>query len=210
MGALNLQTGRRRHGRRHVDTQLRLCASTGSLCRSQPLARCLRSLNCVNCSGKRGGAGTMTAFDAACMAAPAAAAAAAAATPAAVGYSDFEEFNDAWHTHCGYHPGLRTHEEMLAVLNSNSWRLRFALRCAATPEEFFFGPAKEALRAASLRIRVTLLLQRFRRCVWRVAYLSTRLAAARDRAAERLFGPGGQGYLECQASFAAALDQHAP
>jgi hypothetical protein len=46
-------------------------------CRSQPLARCLRSLNCVNCAQwQGGGAGTMTALDAAYMAAPAAAVAA--------------------------------------------------------------------------------------------------------------------------------------
>ena len=93
-----------------------------------------------------------------------------------------------WLATCGQHlTAVPTEQEMDSLLVNNEM---FALRCAASPGSFFFGPTKELLRTSACRLRVRRNVGRLRRC----AHWTGRIACWYKRARERLYAPGGLGF----------------
>ena len=106
-------------------------------------------------------------------------------------FADDQELGEAWHAVAGYPPAVPTEQEMDSLLVNNEM---FALRCAASPDSFFFGPTRELLRASACRLRVRRNVARLRRC----AHWAGRIACWYKRARERLYAPGGLGFAVAQ------------
>ena len=88
-----------------------------------------------------------------------------------------------------------TAQQMQSLLVNN---LVFALRCAASPDSFFFGPTRDLLLTSSRRLRVQLNLSRLRKCVqWTGCIACWHKRTSR----ERLYAPGGLGFAAAQAEF---------
>ena len=83
------------------------------------------------------------------------------APPQALPFADDQEMGEAWHAVAGYPPAVPTEQEMDSLLVNNEM---FALRCAASPDSFFFGPTRELLRTSACRLRVRRNVARLRRC----------------------------------------------
>ena len=60
----------------------------------------------------------------------------------AVPFADDEELGEAWHAVVGFTRAVPTEQQMHSLLVDN---LMFALRCAASPDSFFFGPTRDLL-----------------------------------------------------------------
>ena len=103
------------------------------------------------------------------------------APPQALPFADDQEMGEAWHAVAGNPPAVPTEQEMDSLLVNNEM---FALRCAASPDSFFFGPTRELLRASACRLRVRRNVARLRRC----AHWAGRIACWYKRARERLRG----------------------
>ena len=54
-----------------------------------------------------------------------------------VPFADDQELGEAWHAVAGFTRAVPTEQQMHSLLVDN---LMFALRCAASPDSFFFGP----------------------------------------------------------------------
>ena len=116
------------------------------------------------------------------------------APPQALPFADDQEMGEAWHAVAGNPPAVPTEQEMDSLLVNNEM---FALRCAASPDSFFFGPTRELLRTSACRLRVRRNVARLRRC----AHWTGRIACWYKRARERLYAPGGLGFAVAQAEF---------
>ena len=64
-------------------------------------------------------------------------------------FEDVESLGEAWHAVGGFGNSLAAlaNGHMLTLLQNNP---EFALRCAHSPPEFFFGPTKEILHEVAL------------------------------------------------------------
>ena len=78
----------------------------------------------------------------------------------ALPFGDVREMDEAWHAVAGYPPAVpRRWARCWPTMT-----IMFALRCAASPDSFFFGPTKELLRTSACRLRVRRNVARLRRC----------------------------------------------
>ena len=57
--------------------------------------------------------------------------------PQALPFADNQELGEAWHAVAGFTRAVPTVQQMHSLLVNS---LMFALRCAASPDSFFFGP----------------------------------------------------------------------
>ena len=64
----------------------------------------------------------------------------------AVPFADDEELGEAWHAVVGFTRAVPTEQQMHSLLVDN---LMFALRCAASPDSFFFGPTRDLLSTSA-------------------------------------------------------------
>ena len=113
-----------------------------------------------------------------------------------VPFADEQELGEAWHAVAGFTRAVPTEQQMHSLLVDN---LMFALRCAASPDSFFFGPTRDLLRTSACRLRARRNLSRFRKC----AYWTGRIVWWYKQAVERLYAPGGLGFAAARASFCA-------
>ena len=113
-----------------------------------------------------------------------------------VPFADDQELGEAWHAVAGFTRAVPTEQQMHSLLVDN---LMFALRCAASPDSFFFGPTRDLLRTSACRLRARRNLSRFRKC----AHWTGRIVCWYKQAVERLYAPGGLGFAAAQASFCA-------
>ena len=111
-----------------------------------------------------------------------------------VPFADEQELGEAWHAVAGFTRAVPTEQQMHSLLVDN---LMFALRCAASPDSFFFGPTRELLRTSACWLRARRNLSRFRKC----AHWTGRIVCWYKQAVERLYAPGGLGFAAAQASF---------
>ena len=112
-----------------------------------------------------------------------------------VPFADDQELGEAWHAVAGFTRAVPTEQQMHSLLVDN---LMFALRCAASPDSFFFGPTRDLLLTSSRRLRVQLNLSRLRKCVqWTGCIACWHKRTSR----ERLYAPGGLGFAAAQAEF---------
>ena len=112
----------------------------------------------------------------------------------ALPFADEQELGEAWHAVAGFTRAVPTAQQMQSLLVNN---LVFALRCAASPDSFFFGPSRDLLLTSSRRLRIQLNLSQLRKCVqWAGC-----IACWYKRARERLYAPGGLGFAAAQAEF---------
>ena len=113
----------------------------------------------------------------------------------ALPFADEQELGEAWHAVPGFTRAVPTAQQMQSLLVNN---LVFALRCAASPDSFFFGPTRDLLLTSSRRLRVQLNLSRLRKCVqWTGCIACWHKRTSR----ERLYAPGGLGFAAAQAEF---------
>ena len=77
-------------------------------------------------------------------------------------FEDSESLGEAWHAVGGFGNSLAAlaNGQMLMLLQNNP---EFALRCARSPPEFFFGPTKELLHEVALQLRAAWIRQRWQR-----------------------------------------------
>ena len=113
-----------------------------------------------------------------------------------VPFADDQELGEAWHAVAGFTRAVPTEQQMHSLLVDN---LMFALRCAASPDSFFFGPTRDLLRTSACRLRARRNLSRFRKC----AYWTGRIVWWYKQAVERVYAPGGLGFAAARASFCA-------
>ena len=113
------------------------------------------------------------------------------------GFPDSEALDEAFHAVLGYDVLALPADDVDAVLQANPV---FVERCLETPAEFFFGPAREMLRAKAVRLRARANLRRFRIIAW----CSARLVKKYHAAVERAYTPGGLGYQVAEEEFTAA------
>ena len=74
---------------------------------------------------------------------------------ATTAFEDLESLGEAWHAVGGYgnsHEAL-ANDHMLILLQNHP---AFALRCARSPFELFFGPTRELLREVALHLHMRL------------------------------------------------------
>ena len=118
-------------------------------------------------------------------------------------FEDSESLGEAWHAVGSFGNSLAAlaNGQMLMLLQNNP---EVALRCARSPPEFFFGPTKELLHEVALQLRAAWIRQRWQRAARKAALLSLCLKEANARAIERMFAPGGTGFMEAHESFQAA------
>ena len=122
---------------------------------------------------------------------------------ATTAFEDLESLGEAWHAVGGYgnsHEAL-VNGHMLILLQNHS---AFALRCARSPSELFFGPTRELLLEVALQLRTAWIKERWRRAARKAALVSIFLHEANALALERRYAPGGAGFLEAHQSFHAA------
>ena len=112
-------------------------------------------------------------------------------------FADEQELGEARHAVPGFTRAVPTaHSRCNPCWSVNN--LMFALRCAASPDSFFFGPTRDLLRTSSRRLRVQLNLSRLRKCVqWTGCIACWHKRTSR----ERLYAPGGLGFAAAQAEF---------
>ena len=102
-------------------------------------------------------------------------------------------------------------DHMLILLQNHP---AFALRCARSPFELFFGPTRELLREVALHLHATWIRERWRRPTCcsqkKAALVSIFLQEADALAIERRHAPGCAGFLEAHQSFHAAAQAMCP
>ena len=95
---------------------------------------------------------------------------------ATTAFEDSESLGEAWHAVGGY-GGLEALADghMLMLLQTNP---EFALRCARSPPDFFFGPTRGMLRDVALQLRGVWIKERWQRAARKAALLSLCLKEA--------------------------------
>ena len=118
-------------------------------------------------------------------------------------FEDVESLGEAWQAVGGFGNSLAAlaNGHMLTPLQNNP---EFALRCARSPPEFFFGPTKEILHEVALQLHAVWIRERWQHAARKAALLSLCLKEANARAIERMFAPGGTGFMEAHQSSHAA------